>query len=76
LVHYLKHTANVDIVLDVNVASLLDDHAFRVAPIQKLAGKCDLVIVVGGDGSLLQVASILAEHDLPVIGIIGGAWDS
>ncbi|MGA0936017.1 MAG: NAD(+) kinase [Pseudohongiellaceae bacterium] len=72
LVHYLKHTANVDIVLDVNVASLLDDHAFPVAPIQKLAGKCDLVIVVGGDGSLLQVASILAEHDLPVIGINRG----
>lgn len=72
LIQFLENSVNVDIVLDVNIARLLEGHNYPVSPIEKLAGKCDLVIVVGGDGSLLQVASILAEYNLPVIGINRG----
>lgn len=72
LTNFLEKRARVDIVLDVNIAELLTGNDYPVSPIEKLAGECDLVIVVGGDGSLLQVASVLAEHDLPVIGINRG----
>jgi NAD+ kinase len=72
LTRFLEESVKVDIVLDVNIARLLGDHKYSVSPIEKLAGQCDLVIVVGGDGSLLQVASVLAEHDLPVIGVNRG----
>ncbi len=72
LVQFLEDSAGVDIVLDVNIAELVQDRSYPVSPIEKLAGQCDLVIVVGGDGSLLQVASVLAEHDLPVVGINRG----
>lgn len=72
LTSFLEDSVKVDIVLDVNIAGLLGDKDYPVSPIEKLAGQCDLVIVVGGDGSLLQVASVLAEHDLPVIGINRG----
>jgi len=30
---------------------------------------CDLAIVIGGDGTLLNAARILAEHDIPLIGV-------
>lgn len=70
--NFLEDHVDINIVLDVNIADLLRDKNYPVSPIEKLAEQCDLVIVVGGDGSLLQVASMLAEHDLPVIGINRG----
>lgn len=72
LIRFLETHVDVNILLDVNVAKLLDGHDLPICPIEKLAGQCDLIIVVGGDGSLLQVASVLAEHDLPVVGINRG----
>ena len=36
---------------------------------QPLAESIDLGVVVGGDGTMLHVASALAQVDLPVIGI-------
>jgi NAD+ kinase len=72
LVAFLETHVDINILLDVNVSGLLEDHDYPVGPIEKLASQCDLIIVVGGDGSLLQVASVLAEHDLPVIGINRG----
>lgn len=34
--------------------------------------KLDLVIVVGGDGTLLSVARLIAKHNIPVIGVNQG----
>jgi len=70
--NFLESHVDINIVLDINIAALLEEKDYPVSPLEKLAGQCDLVIVVGGDGSLLQVASVLAEHDLPVIGINRG----
>ena len=72
VVAFLENHVDINIVLDVNIAGLLKGTKYPVCPIKKLAGQCDLIIVVGGDGSLLQVAAVLAEHDLPVIGINRG----
>lgn len=46
-------------------ATLLDRHA--------LAHACDLVIVVGGDGSILGMARELAASEVPVLGINRGS---
>ena len=43
-----------------------------IAPQEELHLHCDLVIVVGGDGSMLKVASTLAQQNLPVVGINRG----
>ncbi len=72
VISFLENHVDINIVLDVNIADLLQEKDYPVSPIEKLAEQCDLVIVVGGDGSLLQVASMLAEHDLPVIGVNRG----
>jgi NAD+ kinase len=39
---------------------------------KELADRCDLIIVVGGDGSLLRAAHVAAEHNLPVLGVNRG----
>jgi NAD+ kinase len=35
----------------------------------ELARQCDLVIAMGGDGTMLQAARLLAEFDVPLVGI-------
>lgn len=49
-----------------------DDNPVKIVPRHKIAEHCDLAIVVGGDGSMLQVASVLAGTDVPVLGINRG----
>ncbi len=39
---------------------------------QALAGRCDLVIAVGGDGTMLYAVRLVAGHDVPLIGINRG----
>jgi len=38
----------------------------------QIGSKCDLVIVVGGDGSMLNAGRLLANYDVPVLGINRG----
>lgn len=51
------------------VASMLDCAAVERAD---MGGQCDLCIVVGGDGTLLDAARIMARHDVPLVGINRG----
>ena len=39
------------------------------AEIERLGSGCDLVIVIGGDGTLLQAARLLAQYDVYLLGI-------
>lgn len=41
-------------------------------PIDELCQKADLIIVLGGDGSLLGVSRAAADHQVPVLGINHG----
>ena len=60
------------VVLEEEVARVLPNHNLQVSP-RKLIGEiCDLVVVVGGDGSMLGAARELARHGVPVIGINRG----
>lgn len=45
------------------------DGAAPGVPLEDLGGRCDLAIVIGGDGSLLNAARVLAQHDIPLIGV-------
>ncbi len=61
----------IPLVLDESTAPKLDEGRERV-PRSELGKSCDLVVVVGGDGSLLGVARDLAASQVPVIGINRG----
>ncbi|MDC0221614.1 NAD(+) kinase [Gammaproteobacteria bacterium] len=71
LIPYLQSKELV-VVLDHDTASLIDDSTVEVATRMQLSASCDLVIVVGGDGSMLNVAKYVASEGVPVIGINRG----
>lgn len=45
---------------------------FEIAPADTLAKRCDLIIVVGGDGSILQAVNVVAGTAVPILGINRG----
>ena len=52
---------------DQRSAALLDLGAGM--PIRELAHRCDLAVVVGGDGTLLSAARTMADHEVPLLGV-------
>ena len=60
------------VILEDTTATVLPGHGLQVST-RKLMGEiCDLVIVVGGDGSLLGAARALAHYNVPVLGVNRG----
>ncbi len=50
-------------------ANHMESPVAEALPLEQLAAKIDLAIVVGGDGTILHVARTLAEHDVPLVGV-------
>jgi len=71
LLDFLKQRG-AEVILDRRTAQMLPDGKHIVRDRDQLGSECDLVIVVGGDGSMLTVARIIASHNVPVIGINRG----
>jgi NAD+ kinase len=44
----------------------------KVTPVAELIERADLIVAIGGDGTLLYAAGLLAEHDIPLLGINRG----
>lgn len=64
---------NQQIVIETETAESLDlPHAFPLVTREELVKSCDLLIVVGGDGSLLNAAHAAVEDEIPVLGINRG----
>ncbi|MGD2056464.1 MAG: NAD(+)/NADH kinase, partial [Gammaproteobacteria bacterium] len=59
----------VKILLDESIADMLAGASGTVVDRPLLAMKCDLAIVVGGDGTLLNTARSLAEPGVAVLGV-------
>jgi NAD+ kinase len=62
-----------EICLEQETASLLGEVSAEVVPKEELAARCDLVIVVGGDGSMLGAARLLCQANIPVLGVNRGS---
>lgn len=71
LIQYLRGL-NIEILLDTDTAETLQDTEFTRHPCPQLCEHCDLLIVVGGDGSLLHAAHAIMPHSTPVLGINRG----
>lgn len=67
------HALNVQIFLEEDTAETLNESSLPTLSREKLGKHCDLLIVVGGDGSLLHAAHIAVNQDLPVLGINRGS---
>lgn len=63
---------NLTVILGEEIAAVVADHKFQVCSRKTIGEVCDLIIVVGGDGSLLGAARNLARHDVAVLGVNRG----
>ncbi len=64
--------AGVEAIYEAPAAATLSDDALRIAGREALGDQCDLIVVVGGDGSLLGVGRDLSHKNIPVLGVNRG----
>ncbi len=62
----------VKVIFDEDTAAVMSRPGLQVCSRAMLGEVCDLVIVVGGDGSLLHAARALARFNKPMLGINRG----
>ncbi|HSC76853.1 MAG TPA: NAD(+) kinase [Pseudomonadales bacterium] len=74
LVEFLRARSGT-VVVETNTFSLLADvhKNVQICDREVLGSHCDLVIVVGGDGSMLGAARALSAQSVPVLGINRGS---
>ncbi len=64
---------HLHVILEDTIAEVLPGHGLQTASRKSLGEICDLVIVIGGDGSLLGAARALCRHKTPVLGVNRGS---
>lgn len=64
---------HLHVILEDSIAEVLPGHGLQTSSRKLLGEVCDLVIVVGGDGSMLGAARALARHKVPVLGVNRGS---
>ena len=74
IIEVSEHVQKLDlqVLLDEGTAEVVRDHKLEVASRQNIGRRCDLVIVVGGDGTLLNAARSLAEYGVSLLGVNRG----
>ena len=60
------------IYLDDKSIAIARQTSFNTLPSQELAKQCDLIIVIGGDGSFLHAAHDILDSKTPMVGINRG----
>ncbi len=70
--NYLQSHFKLDLYVESLTAENTPNHGLPVLHADELKDKVDLIIVIGGDGSLINAAHIAAQHSLPVLGINRG----
>lgn len=59
----------IEVVLEQRLGVFAQPEQVSLAPLQELAARVDLVVVIGGDGTLLSVARAPGMRDTPILGI-------
>ncbi|MBL1259649.1 MAG: NAD(+) kinase [Thiotrichaceae bacterium] len=68
LSHFLLEQG-LSVYLDEVNADAVTNSALEVCTRNEIGKRCDLAIVVGGDGTLLNAARALADHHVPLAGV-------
>ena len=68
----LLQARGLEVMLEDRLGEVLPDYNQRLASRDEIGQEADLIIVVGGDGSLLSAARTLARYETPVLGINRG----
>ncbi len=62
----------LSVVMDTLTAEHLGKHGYPEAELTELGAAVDLAIVIGGDGTMLNIVRTLAPHRVPLVGINQG----
>jgi NAD+ kinase len=62
----------LDVCFDRDTASATGVAHYEALSTAEIGARCDLAVVVGGDGTMLGIARELARHNLPLVGINQG----
>ena len=68
LFNFLKKK-NCTIILDEQIPDTINCYDFNKVSREEIGKTCDLVIVVGGDGTILDAARSMAHTNVPLVGI-------
>ena len=68
---YLQ-SRNLEVLLDCLTASEVAAKAYPALALEEIGARADLAIVLGGDGTMLNIARKLAPFDVPLVGINQG----
>jgi NAD+ kinase len=62
----------VEVAVDSLTAEHLGAHPYRVLSLDEMRGAVDLAVVMGGDGTMLNIARTLAPFGIPLVGVNQG----
>ena len=62
----------VDVLVDRLTAAHIGDSPYPVLSLEEIGPRADLAIVLGGDGTMLNIARTLAPYDVALIGVNQG----
>ncbi len=68
LFEYLK-TKDCEVLIDQHIPDTINNFSFRKVSRDEIGKQCDLAIVVGGDGTILNAVRSLSEANVPLLGI-------
>lgn len=69
-VHACVKRLGLDVYLEHSTADLLSGH--ETVDMDTIGRECDVAIIIGGDGTLLNAARGLVDHNVPVVGVNRG----
>jgi NAD+ kinase len=62
----------VRVLVDHLTAAQIGDHKFTMLALEEIGSQADLAIVLGGDGTMLNIARMLAPCDVALVGVNQG----
>ena len=60
---------NADVLVDARMAAVVGDGEFALVDEKTLAAGRDLLIAIGGDGTMLRAGKLALAHNVPLMGI-------
>jgi NAD+ kinase len=66
------HARGVAVLVDPSVGLAFKANSVVLCPEQSFATRADLIVAIGGDGTLLYAARLVAGHSVPLLGVNRG----
>jgi len=66
------HARGIPVLVDPSVGLAFKANSVVLCPEQSFATRADLIVAIGGDGTLLYAARLVAGHSVPLLGVNRG----